>query len=181
MSCCNRNADNMACDCPKSTQTEKNYVIMRVFEHKERGMRECRLISVTPDFSFRMSDKILGRTERAPGFMLSEYVPLGKTFCRCVDGVSYDEKHPLLFTTTIPLTVDSCSDNVAMSPKRQVEFHKGDHVHKVTGDYTFTGRIVSVFEKSSGQVRYVVENTDGVLHIFSASQLQLNSDYQKGG
>jgi hypothetical protein len=48
----------------------------------------------------------------------------------------------------------------------------GSSVRKKGGDYTFEGIIVSVFTKKSGVLRMVVEDDRGVLHIFSASQLQ---------
>ena len=47
----------------------------------------------------------------------------------------------------------------------------GQYVKKEEGDYTFHGVIVCVFLKRSGAVRVVVENHDGVLHIFNPSQL----------
>jgi len=47
----------------------------------------------------------------------------------------------------------------------------GDKVEKVTGDYKFKGTVVSVFKKLSGKVRVVVENEDGILHIFNPEQL----------
>ena len=47
----------------------------------------------------------------------------------------------------------------------------GDCVEKTGGDYTFEGAVVSVFEKSSGQVRLVVEDDRGVLHIYSERNL----------
>ena len=50
---------------------------------------------------------------------------------------------------------------------------KGDKVEKVTGDYKFDGVVVSVFEKLNGKVRIVVENQDGLLHIFSENNLTL--------
>lgn len=47
----------------------------------------------------------------------------------------------------------------------------GDEVEKTSGDYYFTGIIVAKFNKLSGKERYVVENKDGVLHIFNVEQL----------
>lgn len=49
----------------------------------------------------------------------------------------------------------------------------GQYVKKEGGDYTFHGVIVGVFKKQSGAVRVVVENHDGVLHIFNPTQLAL--------
>lgn len=48
---------------------------------------------------------------------------------------------------------------------------KGDKVAKRDGDYTFCGVVVAEFLKLSGKQRYVVENSDGILHIFSAKDL----------
>ena len=48
---------------------------------------------------------------------------------------------------------------------------EGDKVIKSGGDYTFQGVVVSVFKKLSGQVRIVVENPQGILHIFSEKNL----------
>jgi hypothetical protein len=56
-------------------------------------------------------------------------------------------------------------------------FAVGQQVEKVGGDYTFSGHVVAVFNKLSGeQVRYVVENGDGILHIFSARNLTAVKD-----
>ncbi len=49
----------------------------------------------------------------------------------------------------------------------------GDKVRKISGDYKFHGIVVAHFTKLGGQVRVVVENEDGVLHIFSEKQLEI--------
>ena len=49
----------------------------------------------------------------------------------------------------------------------------GDRVEKVGGDYIFNGIIVSVFNKLSGQVRIVVEDDRGIIHIFSEKNVRL--------
>lgn len=54
---------------------------------------------------------------------------------------------------------------------------RGDHVEKTGGDYSFKGTVVSVFEKASGARRVVVENPEGILHIFSEKQLTLTQPY----
>lgn len=51
-------------------------------------------------------------------------------------------------------------------------FQVGDLVSKVGGDYRFDGTVVAAFRKLSGQLRYVVEDDRGVLHIFSGQNLQ---------
>lgn len=50
-------------------------------------------------------------------------------------------------------------------------FKVGERVKKINGDYTFEGEIVSAFKKKSGQIRYVVEDDRGILHIFSPNNL----------
>ena len=55
----------------------------------------------------------------------------------------------------------------------QAQFKVGDKVEKVGGDYTFVGTVVSVFEKLSGAVRFVVEDDRGVLHVYSEKNLKL--------
>jgi hypothetical protein len=47
----------------------------------------------------------------------------------------------------------------------------GDEVEKTGGDYTFHGEVVAVFAKRSGAIRYVVEDAQGLLHIFSDKNL----------
>lgn len=51
-------------------------------------------------------------------------------------------------------------------------FKVTDAVSKVGGDYTFDGIVVAVFQKQSGMWRYVVEDDRGVLHIYSAKNLE---------
>lgn len=51
-------------------------------------------------------------------------------------------------------------------------FAVSDRVEKVGGDYLFDGTIVAAFVKISGKRRYVVENQQGILHIFSGLQLR---------
>ena len=51
-------------------------------------------------------------------------------------------------------------------------FQEGDHAVKDSGDYHYSGVVVSVFRKLSGAVRLVVENADGVLFIFNEKQLR---------
>jgi len=53
----------------------------------------------------------------------------------------------------------------------QMTFQVGDVVIKIGGDYTFEGIVVSAFWKVSGAHRYVVENKNGILHIFSEKNL----------
>ncbi len=63
-------------------------------------------------------------------------------------------------------------DNAAKGIVPQAKYRVGQSVVKDGGDYTFTGTVVSAFQKKSRAVRYVVENADGILHIFSESQLR---------
>lgn len=52
------------------------------------------------------------------------------------------------------------------------ELAERQKVRKVGGDYQFEGVIVCVFAKLSGALRYVVEDDRGVLHIYSAKNLE---------
>ncbi len=53
------------------------------------------------------------------------------------------------------------------------KFRIGDKIYKPKG-YRFPGTIVSVFQTTSGEIRYVAELEDnGMLHIFTESQLEL--------
>jgi hypothetical protein len=52
-------------------------------------------------------------------------------------------------------------------------FQEGDTVRKFSGDYQFVGTVDAVVKKRSGQVRYVVENDDGLLLILNGQQLKL--------
>jgi hypothetical protein len=54
----------------------------------------------------------------------------------------------------------------------ELSFAVGDHVEKVSGDYRFDGIVVAAFHKLGGRARYVVENGDGLLHVFSAPNLK---------
>jgi len=54
------------------------------------------------------------------------------------------------------------------------KFKVGDKVYKPKG-YKFPGIVVSVFQTTSGDTRIVAELIDnGMLHIFSESQLELD-------
>lgn len=55
---------------------------------------------------------------------------------------------------------------------KELYLEVGDHVRKIGGDYTFEGLIVARFMKKSGQIRFVVEDDRGVLHIYSAKNLE---------
>lgn len=51
-------------------------------------------------------------------------------------------------------------------------FPVGSKVSKVGGDYRFDGTVVAAFAKLTGQIRYVVEDDRGVLHIYSEKNLK---------
>ncbi len=50
------------------------------------------------------------------------------------------------------------------------ELRVGDPVSKPIG-YRFDGIVLAVFPNLSGAMRYVVENEDGIIHIFNRNQL----------
>jgi hypothetical protein len=52
-------------------------------------------------------------------------------------------------------------------------FNVGDVVEKTGGDYVFIGTVQAVFKKRNEVMRIVVENYDGILHIFNPTQLRL--------
>ena len=54
-------------------------------------------------------------------------------------------------------------------------FKTKDKVKKVGGDYTFEGEVVAAFPKLSGQIRYVVEDDRGILHVYSDRVLKARS------
>ena len=53
-----------------------------------------------------------------------------------------------------------------------MKFKVGDKVEKTGGDYYFYGTVMAAFTKESGAERYVVENDEGILHIFSEKNLE---------
>lgn len=57
-------------------------------------------------------------------------------------------------------------------------FEEGDWVKKEKGDYTFKGVVIMRGRKRSGAPRYVVENDDGIAHIFNHTQLELDDERQ---
>ena len=55
---------------------------------------------------------------------------------------------------------------------QELKFAFGDKVIKTGGDYTFKGTVTSVFPKlRSKQIRYTVENDEGIVMIFNGRQL----------
>jgi hypothetical protein len=56
-------------------------------------------------------------------------------------------------------------------PTEPLTLKVGDKVEKIKG-YTFVGYVVSVVKKRDQSLRYVVENQDGILHIFNRLQLR---------
>lgn len=57
-----------------------------------------------------------------------------------------------------------------------MKFKVGDKIYKPKG-YKFPGIVVSVFQTTSGETRIVAElENNGMLHIFSESQLELDDN-----
>jgi hypothetical protein len=48
-------------------------------------------------------------------------------------------------------------------------FNVGDKVIKSGGDYTFEGTVVSIFQKLDGSIRYVIEDSRGILFLMKSS------------
>lgn len=53
---------------------------------------------------------------------------------------------------------------------KMFKFKTDDYVKKVKG-YKFVGYVRLAFTKRNGAVRYIVENKDGIVHVFRGSQL----------
>ena len=56
--------------------------------------------------------------------------------------------------------------------EEEAKMQIGDKVEKISG-YRFIGTVVSVFKKVTGEERLIVENSDGLLHIFKEENLRL--------
>jgi hypothetical protein len=55
------------------------------------------------------------------------------------------------------------------------KFKVGDNIYKIKG-YKFNGRVASVFKTASDKIRVVAEmHSNGMLHIFSEDQLELDT------
>jgi hypothetical protein len=73
---------------------------------------------------------------------------------------------------TIPPEALRRAEQAIAAAHVELTFTVGERVAKVGGDYHFSGAITAAFVKLDGRSRrYVVENADGVLHIFSSEQL----------
>jgi hypothetical protein len=55
----------------------------------------------------------------------------------------------------------------------KAKFCINDFVFKHTGDYRVFGVIRAVFRTGNGNIRYVVEHENGILHIYSDKNLWL--------
>lgn len=90
-----------------------------------------------------------------------------------------------------PKIVKSCVDRIesvlaeieSNYPMIDSELEVGVPVVKRGGDYVFVGTIVTVFPKLSGALRCVVEDDRGILHIYSAKNLEKRGEplVQRGG
>lgn len=58
------------------------------------------------------------------------------------------------------------------APGKPTLYRTGDPVKKSGGDYQFSGNIVTSFLKRNGALRYVVEDSRGLLFIFNHNQLE---------
>jgi hypothetical protein len=65
--------------------------------------------------------------------------------------------------------------------ERERVFVTGDRVVKDSGDYTFEGQVRNRFRKTSGALRYVVEDDRGLLFIFNQRQLRLANPTKQEG
>lgn len=58
------------------------------------------------------------------------------------------------------------------------KFKELDPVKKIKG-YKFDGWVVSIFETLAGKVRLVVDNGDGMLHIFNEDQMDYDNERER--
>lgn len=83
------------------------------------------------------------------------------------------DRMPGTFPLDIAATVeDARRAMAALSADDGHAFKRGALVEKTGGDYCFPGTVLTAFTKLSGQVRYVVEDDRGVVHIFNEAQLK---------
>lgn len=67
---------------------------------------------------------------------------------------------------------------MTQTPTDAARYSVGDLVERVGGDYTYNGFVVAAFRKADkngkmvGQIRYVVQNGDGMLFIFNEQSLR---------
>ena len=57
----------------------------------------------------------------------------------------------------------------------------GDKVRRINSDYEFIGTVVSVFEKTSGLIRYVIEDERGILFIWNRENMEKITAKQTNG
>jgi hypothetical protein len=55
-------------------------------------------------------------------------------------------------------------------------FNIGDAVEKTAGDYVFEGIVAGIIYKLSGVIRYVVEDSRGLLMIMNEKQISITHD-----
>lgn len=57
-----------------------------------------------------------------------------------------------------------------------MKYKINDKVEKVGGDYKYEGTVVAAFFKASGAIRYVVEDSRGMLFIFNEAGLKYETE-----
>ena len=75
-------------------------------------------------------------------------------------------------TNSLYPSTEGALQPLAGPPPEEAGLPVGTKVIKSGGDYTFDGVVVAEFPKKSGAMRYVVENNEGILHIYSAKNLK---------
>ena len=61
---------------------------------------------------------------------------------------------------------------------KEAKFKIGDKVYKPSG-YKFDATIISIFTTTTGNIRIVAENGEGLLHIFNENNLELKDKQVK--
>lgn len=67
----------------------------------------------------------------------------------------------------------SCLENVQSRNSLAEEVRIGDTIRKTSGDYCFVGTVLSFFSTTKGRSRIVAENSDGIVHIFNPTQVEV--------
>lgn len=83
----------------------------------------------------------------------------------------WDFRHHKPIITNVPQSDDTPESGKDRITPRQDRIQVGDLVVKTCGDYQFMGDVIAHVVKRSGETRYVVEDSRGLLLIMSPHQL----------
>lgn len=135
-----------------------------------------------------MTGMMVDRMKRIEKWLLHAVHLQRTTMTALVDVLRADSRHVSerepIYRAAAELLHEACTTSFARVPdglvswahivgdKSVPHFAAGQRVRKVSGDYTFEGVVMAVLFKRDGRsLRVVVENDQGVLHIFNPAQL----------